>query len=390
MQRVGHIATGKTISPREPHGDGIYLPVLDGWRAVAILVVMLFHGLHNTRVAPGSLLAAFASLSGHVGAMGVLIFFAISGYLITTRLLADSRQTGHLWRLFFLRRLFRILPAMAVYLAVIGLLGFTRLIQLDRNDWYAPLFLANYFPGSWYTLHFWSLAVEEHFYLLWPLCIALAGWWRALWIGIAIMGAVGAWRGYRLAHLGIAPGDPNFDTVRGVFLSHTDARLDYIMAGCVLALLLVFYPGITNRLLHRCGSGAGLLCLLLLLTVSASLKTLDLHTPQAICIALIVVGTARTPSWLADKLLSHPVMLFIGKLSYSLYLWQQLLLALSKSEWLQAPMALPLKFAAALVAAYLSYRFVERPMIQQGRRIAAHWLLTQDPALITPSKIEAV
>ena len=390
MRRVRQTATGLLTGPHNPHGDGRYIPVLDGWRAVAILTVMVFHGLHTSRLDGSSAFTAASSLSGHVGAMGVLIFFAISGYLITTRLLQDSRQTGKLpLRLFYLRRVFRILPAMAVYLSCIGLLGLTHRIQLERNDWFAPLFLANYFPGSWYTLHFWSLAVEEQFYVLWPLSIALAGWRRALWVGVGIMGVVGAWRGYGLAHLGVSPSDPTYETVRGTFLSHTDARLDYIMAGCVLALLLDFYPG-TRRVLERCGSGAGLLCLLLLLGLSASRTRLDLHTPQAILIALIVVGTSLTPSWLADRMLSHPATLFIGKLSYSLYLWQQLLLAPSDSAWLQTPLALPLKFAGAVLAAYLSYRFVERPMIRQGRRAAAHWLLVDEPGGIAAAKIGAV
>lgn len=357
------------ITPLNPHGSGRYLPALDGWRGLAILLVMVFHGLHTTTVVSSSRLFEIAqNVSGHVGAFGVLIFFAISGFLITLRLFQESGGKDRIsLRAFFAKRAFRILPAMLVYLVALVLLQAAHAIQLERNDWFATIFLTNYLPGSWYTRHFWSLSVEEHFYLLWPLCILIAGWRRSLWIGIALIGVVGVWRGYKLAHLGLKASDARFDEVRGLFLSHTDARLDYIMAGCVLALLLVLYPG-SARVLVRCGSGLGLLCLLALLGLSAGLRRFDLHTAQAVLIALIVVGTSFRPSSLG-RVLSHPAMLFTGKISYSLYLWQQLFLAPTHRAFLHSPAALPVKFAGAFAVAFLSYRLVERPMIHLGRSL---------------------
>jgi peptidoglycan/LPS O-acetylase OafA/YrhL len=358
--------------PTNPHGDGRYIPALDGWRAVAILLVMAFHGLYNTDTTGSHLLASAEKISARVGALGVLIFFAISGYIITSRLYPESSGGRISLRVFFAKRAFRILPPMFLYLGVVATLGLTHVIQLQTHDWAAPVFLSNYFPGSWVTKHFWSLSVEEHFYLFWPFCIVLMGWRRAIGVGVAIMTAVGVWRAYHLAHFPVSPDDPTYEAVRGLFLSHTETRIDYIMAGCILALLVIYYPA-TLRFLKRCGSGPGQLLLAVLLIATTRAAKADLRSLQAVVIALVVIGTSLTSSWFANRVLSTRVMLFLGKLSYSLYLWQQLFLAHTSLPWMQSIYALPLKFTLAIFAAYLSYNFVERPLIRKGRRVIDSW-----------------
>jgi peptidoglycan/LPS O-acetylase OafA/YrhL len=347
---------------------------LDGWRAVAILLVMIFHGLYGTDTSSSHVLAAAEKLSARIGAMGVLIFFAISGYIITSRLYLESAGSDRIaLRVFFAKRAFRILPPMLLYLGVIAVLGLAHVIPLEFRDWSAPVFLTNYFPGSWYTKHFWSLSVEEHFYLFWPFCIVLVGWRRAIWVGVGLMATAGIWRAYNLAHLGVTPADPTYDAVRGLVLSHTEARIDYIMAGCVLALLTIYYPA-TLHFLKRCGTGPGQLLLTVLLVATTRVADVDLRSLQAVVIALIVVGTSITSSFLANRVLSSRAMLFFGKLSYSLYLWQELFLAPTPSiPWMRSVYMLPLKFAAAILAAHLSYRFVERPLIRKGRKVIDSW-----------------
>ncbi|MGC1297760.1 MAG: acyltransferase, partial [Alloacidobacterium sp.] len=171
-----------------------YIPTLDGWRAVAILLVMLHHDrLHHFLGTAGIWLQKY-------GSRGVDLFFALSGLLICTRLLEEEQLTGTIrLKNFYLRRLFRIQPAVLVYLATICLLMLAGALQ---HAWGGILFglllVRNYFPlhlvtRDYYTGHIWSLSVEEHFYLFLPFflrrvrnhratillsCVVLLSLWR--------------------------------------------------------------------------------------------------------------------------------------------------------------------------------------------------------------------
>jgi len=341
------------------HKKGEYIPILDGWRAVAILLVLLFHGLLYTDKAGSAYLSPLSYFAGRTGALGVLVFFCISGYLITTKLLWDSSvRSSFSIRAFYIKRIFRILPPLATYLIVSAILSAAGLITLAVGDWSAPLFLRNYLPGSWYTAHFWSLSVEEHFYLFWPACVILSGWRRAMWIGLFLIVIVGIWRPWELQHV--------MNQARA--LQHTDMRLDYIMMGCVVALASTFYP-ITARILRALGSALGLIALVLALVFTTVPRHVDIRSIQAIIITLLVCGSAAADSQLPRLLLANPVMLFIGRISYSLYIWQQLFLGPQSRPFLRSPAALPIKLAAIIVVASLSYYFIEKPSIAYGRTL---------------------
>jgi peptidoglycan/LPS O-acetylase OafA/YrhL len=156
-----------------------HLPTLDGWRGVAIIAVLCCHIRW-----PSTVLLRLAPY----GAMGVHLFFALSGLLITGRLIGEHAASGRIrWANFYIRRAFRILPAALLYLLAVSLtgLGF-RIIPMDTPQVLASLFfLRNYLieptSGGWYTAHFWSLAVEEHFYMLWPLTLSVFGLRKAVW-----------------------------------------------------------------------------------------------------------------------------------------------------------------------------------------------------------------
>ena len=156
-----------------------YIPTLDGWRAIAILMVLvdhaLFFGFRASRVALWPVPPA-------LGLHGVNLFFALSGFLITSRLLEEWRVTGAIsLRGFYIRRAFRILPAALLVLAATATLGLVGLIPVSRMEVLgAVFFFRNYLPGASYpdatgffTEHYWSLAVEEHFYLAWPALLLL-------------------------------------------------------------------------------------------------------------------------------------------------------------------------------------------------------------------------
>jgi peptidoglycan/LPS O-acetylase OafA/YrhL len=163
--------------PPERHTSNHFLPTLDGWRAIAIAMVVLSHSL-TTASARGGGGGFLNLLTFRMGTFGVMLFFAISGYLICTRLLVEEETTGSVsLRSFYIRRVFRILPAAYVYLGTVAVLALARILVVGWADIAgAALFYSNYEEsGSWFTGHFWSLALEEHFYLLWPPVLVLLG-----------------------------------------------------------------------------------------------------------------------------------------------------------------------------------------------------------------------
>src|SRR6202167_2318501 len=200
------------------------IPTLDGLRAVAIIVVIANH-------------AGLAA--GGLGHLGVMIFFALSGYLITKRLLDEYRINGRIsLRNFFLRRALRFLPPAFPFLAVVSVLASLGVIVCSASDIRgALLFYINYLHSTGYVAHLWSLSVEEHFYLLWPCALicfgVLTGWRTAAALAIAVL----LWR----------LGDNHFRIVSRIFDApllqqydyRTDIIADTLLWGCCLAFVKV-------------------------------------------------------------------------------------------------------------------------------------------------------
>ena len=164
-----------------------YIPTLDGWRAVAISLVLLSHSSRSS------------GLAEHLGFLGVALFFGISGYLICTKLLVERERNGSIsLKSFYWRRAFRILPASVSYLVVIGNLGVFSLEQVKGRDVASGiLFFANYLPNKhWDINHFWSLSMEEHFYMLWPMLLACLGNRSARRVAIGATIATFCWRAW--------------------------------------------------------------------------------------------------------------------------------------------------------------------------------------------------
>ncbi|HSS95490.1 MAG TPA: acyltransferase, partial [Terriglobales bacterium] len=212
-----------------------YLPTLDGWRAVAILAVLLDHGTAELNWIP-------KSQYFRTGPNGVSLFFAISGFLICSRLLEEESVRSRIsLKDFYVRRACRILPPALAYLVVIGLLGIAGCILVTPIEWWSCIFFfRNYLPYSeitrgWggYTIHYWSLAVEEHFYLLWPALLFLAGRMRARYVASALVISVAIWRWWDFHHQVFNKLVPGL-----LWPSRTDIRLDGLLLGCLAALLL--------------------------------------------------------------------------------------------------------------------------------------------------------
>jgi len=336
-----------------------YLPTLDGWRAIAIALVLFSHtrptGKALQQIAP-------------YGAMGVHLFFAISGFLITNGLLEERPSL----LTFYVRRAFRILPAAFLYLAVLCVLGFAGgWIPLNRGQVLASAFFyRNYYvmpaAESWYTGHYWSLSVEEHFYLLWPALLFWLGSRRARWTVPTLACAFALWRALDTNFGWVAAWNPAWKDLIG----RTDYRLDGVFWGCAAALLWDWRKA--RQWLATRGRSA-----YALLAVAAIILLLMLQPPGfvamfALLMPMPLLFTAANPAgWLGRLLEARPVAWF-GRISYSVYLWQMLFLpGISIPVSLGWAQRLPVNLALILIFAAASYYLVERPLRRVGRRLSA-------------------
>ena len=357
-------------SPPRTKGSRIrsgYLPTLDGWRAIAIAGVLLDHatsGFHRQ--------ASWYPLL-RTGPNGVSLFFAISGFLICSRLLEEEQLFGSIsLKGFYIRRACRILPAALTYLLVVAVLAIGSLILVTPLEWWScVLFFRNYLPPAWinpgwggYTIHYWSLAVEEHFYLLWPAMLAFSGRVRARYLAAALAIAVAVWRWWDFHHHWLNRYLPDL-----LFPSRTDVRLDGLLLGCLAALILV-EPRWRAWLEQRVNVGV-----LWALAVGYVLFQLipRKHTYsiwESMLLAALVAGTVLRPAGIVGRVLENPAMKWVGRLSYSLYLWQQLFLVPGASYPFSLLQRFPLNVGMVFLIAVLSYELVERPMIRLGHRLA--------------------
>jgi len=359
-------------SSRQDRAGGGYLPTLDGWRAIAILLVLMCHGglfyfsPHGPH--PSGRLQTYAAR----GWIGVDIFFAISGFLICTRLLREQQKTGGIsLRSFYIRRAFRILPPYLLYLAVVGLLAAGGWIIVQKQEIIsALLFVRNYLPAvntpdiGWYTGHFWSLAVEEHFYLLWPTLLLLLRRRRANLAALALIIAIAIWRTIDL-HYAIF-----FPNAGHIFDHRTDTRLDSLLWGCVFAI--AFTSGAGHRWLTKWINPLVWLCSVVLVIVLAKYMNAITDALRPPLFAAIVAATVVHPRWLVGRILEDGRLRWIGRISYSLYIWQQLFLV---GDLIPRPLPfgrfqeVPLSFVCIFLCAIASYYLVERPLLGLGHRL---------------------
>ena len=340
------------------------IPSLDGLRAVSIGLVLLAH-LVGTRSFPltvesGQVLA--------LGELGVHVFFVISGFLITRLLLEELGITGrNSLPDFYFRRTMRIFPAYYFFLLVLAALAWGGIVQLTSGDMaHALTYTSNYYSArSWLVGHTWSLSVEEQFYLLWPALVVMAGRRRALWlaalaVAFAPMIRIASWELMRSSGDGIGH---RFETVA-----------DAIAVGCVLAG--------ARDWLHQLPSYRRLLAsrLFVLVPCLAVAGSLLYDHPVAhflIGISVMNLAIAASLDWCVTfgsgrvgRVLNWAPLVFVGTISYSLYLWQQLFL----NRMSGAPTAaFPLNLMLACVAALTSYYLVEKPALRLRRRLEASW-----------------
>lgn len=354
-----------------------YIPYIDGARGIAIAFVVLSHaGLG--KIIPGK--------------FGVTLFFFLSGYLITRLLLAEMQEKGRIdFGSFYLRRLFRLYPALLVMIGCSVVAAKIMAYPLPMTDIWASLFYyTNYYIG-WFRTPvedpgrildiLWSLSVEEHFYLAFPLLLQFflqsrekkqhpemektgthknffSFAWFLLVLCIASLGI--RWFTYQQFY-------PAIEDSAGRIYFSTHTRLDSIIWGCLAALLLF---GLESKqyiaqLKKHWVFAIGIIFILLSVTIRNELfRQTWLYSFQGMGLLLTIpaIGLFRNP-WIKN-ILSHPAMIFVGKISYSLYLFHWIAAKLGNHYFIEWSWQWQLFFwPLTLFLSLGSYYFIEQPFV---------------------------
>lgn len=326
-----------------------YRPALDGVRALAIAPVLTLHAFGWPQK----------------GSLGVDLFFVLSGFLITTLLLEERLTTGTIsFAGFYRRRAARLVPGLLVMLAAYAL------VSGGAHGW-AVVSGATYTTNivsaidsdaiPWSLGHLWSLAQEEQFYLVWPIVLLLVARVRSAslaWIILVLTAAVIVEKFVLLA--------TGADESRIYYAPDTHA--DPILVGCLAGALFVnHHPAVRSRLLAPLALVAVIACVVLSQWLPVFTEISPLRTAFAVACALLIYGALeRGP---VGRLLSATPFVFVGRISYALYLWHvPILAALAATGYDGRPARSVLALCLTFVVATGSFYLVEQPLRKRWRR----------------------
>ncbi len=317
------------------------IPSLDGLRAISITLVVLSHLVKWKHVS--------LDVVGSYGTLGVHVFFVLSGYLITSLLLKEYERSSTIsLREFYIRRAFRIFPAAFVFLAVVTALYWRQM------HWYhiaaALFYVANMdISRPWIFGHLWSLSIEEQFYLLWPF-------------------AVKKWHRYRtVVLLCVFVGAPVFRAalyafkVRSGLLGSLPIYADQLAVGCLLAIFAPRLPKVSGYLALAMVFAVIFVPWFPATSPARTLFMLFIARPMLhVSIAGLVLHVIQVPY----RALNWTPVVWLGRISYSVYLWQELFCS-NPALHLGYVLVVP-----TLACACLSYYLVEQPMLRLRERRA--------------------
>ncbi|MBS1756727.1 MAG: acyltransferase [Bacteroidetes bacterium] len=341
-------------------------PSLNGLRAISILLVICYHlSLQDQvfgKVFENKLLQPFVNLIRD-GYLGVNVFFVISGFLITSLLLEENKkkQTISL-KNFYIRRTLRIFPAYYFFLLILFALQLANVIHIGDSSWLTAITYTKYFNWNldWVTAHAWSLSIEEHFYLFWPLVFSLGNKIRKR-AAFALVLLVPVIKLCLYYHPITWMNDLT------IF-----KRIDAIAIGCLIALyknkLLQIFKPYFKTFFYL--SIAGIYLLIYLPSINGKLHLhLDFlimllgstyGTIANLFIGIILLYSVFGHQGLWFRLLNSKLLNYIGLLSYSLYLWQQLFISTPKYWATSFPQNIILFFIVAI----FSYHCIEQPFLK--------------------------
>ncbi|HAR6354595.1 TPA: acetyltransferase [Staphylococcus pseudintermedius] len=360
----------KPINPR-------YMPGLDGVRAVAVIAIIIYH--LNPQW-----------LSG--GFLGVDTFFVISGYLITSLLLTEYHNTGKIELMsFWLRRVKRLIPAvlfLVMGVIVLSLIFMPTEIQKVRADSIAAIF---YVSNWWYIMqnvdyfeqfavqplkHLWSLAIEEQFYLVFPIVLlSLLSFIRRLksiriiFLILLVISMIAMMVLYV----------PNENVARVYF--GTDTRIQTLLMGVLLALVwppfqLKAKVNTQMRMMIDTAGVVGLAILFICFKFVSETNSILYYGGFFLIstVTLLVIASSVHPSGYFAKFLGNKVFTFIGSRSYSLYLWHYPIIVLIHHQFVQGqipPLVYVVEILLMVLMAEFSYKFIEQPFRKEGFNIFA-------------------
>lgn len=368
--QAGAVASDRPLS-------GLHIGALDGVRGIAILLILAVH-FGNALWNNGFVNPVFQVTN--VGWIGVDLFFVLSGFLITG-ILYDSRGSEHYFRNFYARRALRIFPvyylAVAIGVALSSLLPQVREVQMGNPLW-IMFYLTNFLvaaegrEAAGVLGHFWSLAIEEHFYFLWPIVVLWGSRRQLMAVATSVMVAALALRIILVAY-GVDP--------TAIFLI-TPTRIDALAAGALCSLAVrgpagiagVVRPAWATALL----AGAAVLFIFFVRQTVSPLdpvmQTIGYTLLAGAFGATILVGIAWAP---LSRVLNLGILRWFGRYSYGIYVWHDIIIILMFYTGAISALGIESKigkliyflcgFALVLLVSYASYNYFEKRFLELKR-----------------------
>ena len=335
---------------------------LDGVRALAILLVIALHFAQRSKIHLAGIL--------FFGQDGVGLFFILSGFLVTSLLLRERERTGKInISYFYFRRAMRILPPLLAYLAIVEAALLLSGHSLGQKTILSVVFFFHNMirDPSWQVEHTWSLAVEEQFYVLWPLLLTLAIRRGRKFVGAILTLILLLTPILRIGgHL-----------LKIEFMHHRQGellftRMDALAAGCLMACLIGSsrFESLYSRTRRFHWSAAVLyfgVFPLLVYRYNVAFQETAGYTLEAITGAVFILWLSRNKG-VCGRIANHPTVALIGVMSYSTYLWQTL-----ATHYADTFLHLGYALLFIGVATWMSFHFVEKPSLALRKRVERHF-----------------
>lgn len=339
-----------------------HIPSIDGLRAFSIVLVIISHIAFNYNTVINNL---------GLGGFGVNIFFVISGFLITFLTLREKEKTGSIsTKNFYIRRVLRIIPVAYLFIFVLFILDYLLDLHLGKNIFLRPLFFSENLidrPGYTLTRHYWTLSVEEQFYILFPLLISVTT--KALLRFSAFLIFSAPITTYIVFHYSI-----NTPFIHHIlfFCYHVFGyNMLTIATGCLTAVIIFKFP---QKLFFKFRYPTIFQSFLLItawwfyhISFPAGINNLL----SSLCIACFLISIVNNRNNIIFRLLNYRLIRYVGLISYSLYIWQQIFCY--DQPWAKYPIgkSIPLNILALFITAMISYHLYEKQFLKLKRKFKA-------------------